>query len=406
MKVRLGFIAVLVAFSAARSLAQPGVLSAVDDLAAGGNCEAALALLEHAQGSPAEIAGRRALCEARLGRRGEAAAHVASALGAPADPWVVAHRAELLAALSSVPASPASVSPTAVPTTDAPAASTAPPASTPAPRAEEHIPSAFIEELGHDVPEDRPLPRTRATIQGSRFLVRASAGAGMSMHFGHGFDTLSDYRTLPSQAGLEATATIAAVSGSNFGWKTAFPFLFGGQVEYRLANRLSVVADGAVRIEAVSADSTYEAMVVRNFGFESALFGSDGSFGTLHVGPRWGLDASASLRVPIAASRLFVGFGGHVSGTRQRASGKLYDPGPGFSPSYFSWYGDGDNRAPRTYEGRITRVAANLVAGGLFDLGGYLGPHRNVTVTMRIVAGASYADVHLLVGIPIWSSAP
>jgi hypothetical protein len=94
-------------FVAPRAHAVDALLLTIDTLAEEGRCEEALALLEHAEGTRAELVGRRALCEARLGRTEDAVAHVAEALRSPTDAWVAAHRDALLATLRApAPAAP------------------------------------------------------------------------------------------------------------------------------------------------------------------------------------------------------------------------------------------------------------------------------------------------------------
>ncbi len=78
------------------SRAEDPMLEAVDQLASTGQCEAALVLLDHIDSDAPAFYGRRALCEAALGRVEEAATHVEAALGAPSDEWVMANRAALL----------------------------------------------------------------------------------------------------------------------------------------------------------------------------------------------------------------------------------------------------------------------------------------------------------------------
>lgn len=90
-------------FFAPRAHAEDALLLTIDALTEEGRCEEALVLLEHAEGTRAELVGRRALCEARLGRTEDAVAHIAEALRSPSDAWVIAHRDALLAALRVPP---------------------------------------------------------------------------------------------------------------------------------------------------------------------------------------------------------------------------------------------------------------------------------------------------------------
>lgn len=105
------------------SRAEDPMLTAVDQLASTGQCEAALVLLDHIDGTEPAFYGRRALCEAALGRVEEAATHVEAALDAPSDEWVMANRAALLrtaratAHVTTVPNTPTSAVVAAGPTT-------------------------------------------------------------------------------------------------------------------------------------------------------------------------------------------------------------------------------------------------------------------------------------------------
>lgn len=94
-------------FGTTTAYAEDPLLASIDAMMRDGQCASALSLLDYAQGSRASLMGRRALCEATLGRTEYVAVHVAEALRSPDDPWVIAHRSELVAALEPARAQPA-----------------------------------------------------------------------------------------------------------------------------------------------------------------------------------------------------------------------------------------------------------------------------------------------------------
>lgn len=99
-------LAVLGLPSLAQAQAPDPLLGTIDELIETGDCPAAMALLEHATGEVASLAGRRALCGLRAGDRA-AVADAALALRATDDPWIDAHRPAILAALSATARAPA-----------------------------------------------------------------------------------------------------------------------------------------------------------------------------------------------------------------------------------------------------------------------------------------------------------
>jgi len=108
--------------------------------------------------------------------------------------------------------------------------------------------------------------------------------------------------------------------------------------------------------------------------------------GSTHVGTfdrpsGFGVVLDASLRFSVRATRLFVGLGGRFGG--------LWFPGD-------LSYRDSSGSVS------ISQVAHGRTVGGMFEIGLYAGPRRDIVIAVREVCGAPLSSTELRVGVPIF----
>lgn len=353
----------VVAF-AAPVAAQPAVLQAADELAQQGECEAALGLLAHAQGTTAELAGRRALCEGRLGRRDEAARDVAIALGSPSDPWVTAHRDALLAALRS----------------DASAASSSAPSAAASPERPAVVMDAeLVAEFGTNPPPDAPVARVGASMGRRLPILRLRGGLGYTSGFDGRVLKFGDGTFVADNGVTLDCATYAwDVGGGRCGRGGSGPRVsFGAELEEPLSRRFSLVGALGVVVEGGLGGSGLN--VVYSPG--SSTFTLPGS----KAGALFGLDLEFLARIRPRRHAAFVDLGGRYSFLAQRWTA-VYRAGAG-----------------ATVDTTAHALAHGGQLQGVLDVGGRVGTSRRGQLFVRVASGIPIFAVELHYSHAIWS---